>query len=57
MKHVRRALARMATIFSGHDDADRELRREMEAHLEMEIAEYIRRGMHPDEARRRARLA
>src|SRR5919201_1988555 len=37
--------------------ADDELREELQAHLEMETAEYIRRGMHPDEARRRALLA
>jgi hypothetical protein len=29
----------------------------MKAHLEMEIAEYERRGMSPDEARRKALLA
>jgi predicted permease len=56
MRHFRAALARLAGVFTGHrEDAD--LREELEAHLEMETDEYIRRGMHPDEARRRARLA
>ena len=35
---------------------DDDLRDELEAHLEMETAEYIRRGMRPDEARRQALL-
>ena len=56
MRHLRTALARLAGVFTGHR-ADDDLREEMEAHLEMETAEYIRRGMAPDEARRRARLA
>ena len=56
MKHLRAALARIAGVFSkGHADDD--LREELRAHLEMETAEYIRRGMDPDEARRRALLA
>ena len=56
MRHLRSALARMAGVFTRHR-ADDELREELEAHLEMETAEYIRRGMHPDEARRQALLA
>ncbi|HUQ82049.1 MAG TPA: ABC transporter permease, partial [Gemmatimonadaceae bacterium] len=55
MRYLRAALARIAGVFTGHD-ADDDLRAEMEAHLEMETAEYIRRGMAPDEARRKALL-
>ena len=56
MRYLRSAIARVAGLFTGHR-ADDDLRDEMEAHLEMETAEYIRRGMHPDEARRQAMLA
>ena len=56
MRHLRAALARIAGVFRGHREDD-DLRDEMQAHLEMEIAEYVRRGMHPDEARRKAMLA
>src|SRR5262249_33706081 len=56
MAHVRAALARIVGMFTKHrKDAD--LREELEAHLEMETAEYIRRGMRPEAARRRALLA
>src|SRR5439155_25598313 len=43
-------------LFTG-SRADNELREELEAHIEMETAENVRRGMSSDEARRRARLA
>ena len=56
MRHIRAALARIAGFFTGHR-ADDDLRDEMQAHLEMETAENIRRGMRPDEARRQALLA
>ena len=56
MRHLRAALARIAGFFTGHR-ADDDLRDELQAHLEMETAENIRRGMHPDEARRQALLA
>ena len=56
MRHVRAALARIQGLITG-PRADAELREEMEAHLEMETAENIRRGMHPAEARRQALLA
>ena len=56
MKTVRRLLARVAGLF-GRTRADDDLREELEAHLEMETAENIRRGMAPGEARRQARLA
>ncbi len=56
MRHLRAALARIAGAFRG-DRGDDDLRDEMQAHLEMEIAEHIRRGMAPDAARRQALMA
>ena len=56
MKYVRIALARIIGFFTGHRE-DPDLRDELQAHLEMETAEFIRRGMPPDEARRQALLA
>ena len=56
MKYIRSALARIAGMFTG-PRADDDLRDEMQAHLDMETAEFIRRGMTPDEARRQAVLA
>jgi len=56
MRHIRSALARIAGIFTRfRRDAD--LRDELQSHLDMETEENIRRGMHPDEARRRALMA
>ena len=55
MRYIRAALARIAGIF-GKDTADDDLREEMQAHLDMEIAENVRRGMSPGEARRQALL-
>jgi len=46
----------MTGVFT-RDLGEEDMRAEMEAHLEMEIAENVRRGMHPDEARRQAMLA
>ena len=56
MKYLRAALARIVGFFTG-DRANAELREELQAHLEMATAENIRRGMAPDEARRKAMLA
>ena len=56
MRHLRAALARITGLFAG-PDADDDVRDELLAHVEMETAEYVRRGMHPDEARRQALLA
>ena len=56
LRHLRAALARVAGLFSGHR-ADDDLRDELLAHLEMETAEYIRRGMTPEEARRLAQMS
>jgi putative ABC transport system permease protein len=56
MRQLRAALARIAGVFTGsHTDGD--LRDELQAHLDMETAENIRRGMRPDEARRQALMA
>jgi predicted permease len=54
MRSIRRFASRIIALFRGHDRADVELRAEMEAHLEMEIDEYVRRGMTPADARRQA---
>jgi predicted permease len=55
MRFVRAALVRIMGVFTGHR-ADAELREELQAHLEMETAEHIRRGLPPDAARRQALL-
>ena len=46
MRYIRAALARIAGVF-GKDTADDDLREEMQAHLDMEIAENVRRGVSP----------
>ena len=56
MRSIRAVLARIAGLFAG-PRSDDDLREELQAHLEMEAAEYVRRGMPPEEARRRAALA
>src|SRR3981081_3473534 len=56
MKHVRAALARIAGMFTGQR-ADADARAQRESHFDMQTTENIRRGMHPDEARRQAMLA
>ena len=56
MRHIRAAFARIAGVFT-KDRAEDDVRAEFEAHIEMETAENIRRGLDPNEARRRARLA
>jgi predicted permease len=56
MRYLRAAFARVGGLFAT-TRADDDLREELRAHLEMEIAENIRRGMHPDAARRKALLA
>ena len=55
MRFLRAAVARIAGLFT-RDQHDDDLREELEAHLEMETAEYIRRGMRPEDARRKAKL-
>ena len=56
MRILRRWAARLAGHLPGRHAED-DLREELEAHLEMEIEEYVRRGMDPDTARRTARIA
>ena len=56
MRHLRAALARLVGVFTGHR-ADDALRDELQSHMDLHTAENIRRGMHPDEARRQAMLA
>ena len=55
MRQIRSALARLAGAFRAHEHDD-DLAEELESHIEMATAEYVRRGMAPDAARRRARL-
>src|SRR5262249_53705091 len=52
---VRAFLLRLAGLF-GRGRRERELAEELDAHLQLSIDENIRRGMTPEEARRRARL-
>ena len=56
MRQIRALLARLAGMFT-KTQADDDLKEELQSHLDMETAEYIRRGMTPAEARRRALLA
>jgi putative ABC transport system permease protein len=56
MSRVRAALTRIAGLFN-RDRVRDDVREELEAHLDMETAELIRRGLLPDEARRQALLA
>lgn len=56
MSVLRAALARLAGVFRGPREDD-DLREELQSHLEMEIADNLRRGMPPAEARRQALLA
>jgi len=56
MRYLRAVLARLAGVFAGRR-ADLDLEAELQSHLDMETAEYIRRGLPPEEARRQALLA
>jgi putative ABC transport system permease protein len=56
MRYLRAILARLAGLFTGQR-ADDDLRAELQSHLDMETAEFIRRGMSPEAARRKALLA
>lgn len=56
MKQIRAALARLTGVFTG-SRGDDDLHEELQAHLDMETAEYVRRGMAPEAARRKALLA
>jgi putative ABC transport system permease protein len=56
MSFLRALLARLTGLFT-KSGADADLRDELLSHVEMETAEFVRRGMSPDEARRQALLA
>jgi putative ABC transport system permease protein len=56
VRQIRALMSRITGLFAGRR-ADDDLREELQAHLEMETAENIRRGMSPEEARRQALLA
>jgi predicted permease len=55
MRQLRSALARIAGAFRSHRHDD-DLAEELQSHIEMASAEYVRRGMSADAALRRARL-
>ncbi|MFI5243030.1 MAG: ABC transporter permease, partial [Gemmatimonadales bacterium] len=55
MSSLREALARFGDFLRHRSDDD--VREELESHLDMEVAENVRRGMDRDEARRRALMA
>ncbi len=52
---IRAAGARIIGLFTG-SRTDGDLHDEFRAHIDMASAEYVRRGMHPDDARRQALL-
>ncbi|MES1259850.1 MAG: ABC transporter permease, partial [Gemmatimonadota bacterium] len=56
MRQLRALFARIAGLFAGRN-ADAEVHDELAAHLEMAIAENVRRGMSADEARRQAMMS
>src|SRR6267154_1552959 len=53
MRALRAWLIRLAAIFQSVP-GDRELREELESHLQMHISDNVRAGMNPQEARRQA---
>src|SRR5258708_31141396 len=57
MKHLRTALARFAALLTGHRADDDALSEELQAHLDMQTSENVRRGITRDEARPQAMLA
>ena len=57
MSHIRAFLSRLAGVLRRRGGDEEDLRAELEAHLAIETAENIRRGLNPAEARRRALLA
>ena len=56
MRTFRASLLRVAALFRRRAD-ERDLDAELHAHLELHIADNVRAGMPPDEARRRALIA
>src|SRR5690348_15095529 len=57
MSYLRILMARISGMFRDRGASDNELREELEAHLEMQIAENVRRGMSLGDARRAALVA
>ena len=53
MRSARAWLMRFGGLFTG-SRSDRELAREIESHLELQVDDLVKAGMTPDEARRRA---
>jgi hypothetical protein len=56
MGSLNRLMRRLRVLLHG-SVVERELDEEIRLHLELETEKYLRAGMSPDEARRRARLA
>ncbi len=56
MMSLRAALTRLRSFFANTTSSD-EVREELNLHLDMAIAENVRRGMDPDQARRAALIA
>src|SRR5436853_5454808 len=56
MKFIRAWLSRIVNTFS-QSRANRDFAAELQSHLELHIADNLRAGMNPDEARRRALIA
>jgi predicted permease len=55
MSRIRSILARATGAFRAHRHDD-DLAEELQSHIDMATADYVRRGMDPDAAERRARL-
>ena len=55
MRRIRASLLRLIGLFRTHQ-ADLELAQELDAHLELDIANHVRAGMTPTAARRQALL-
>src|SRR3954467_11992585 len=55
MGRIRSAFARLTGAFHANEH-DEDLAEELQSHIEMATAEYVRRGMAPDAALRRARI-
>lgn len=53
LRQLRALALRLAGMFR-REDRDRELAEELESHIEMHVADNLRAGMSPDEARRQA---
>lgn len=56
MKALRTSIVRLLSSFHGRGSRDREIAEELESHLQLHIADNIRAGMNPEDARRNALL-